>query len=61
MGKVHRVIKFNQNIWLRQYLDMTTDLKKKKKIMLKIFFFKLMNNAVFGKIMNGKCEKTLRY
>ena len=38
LGKVHRVIKFNQNTWLRQYLDMTTDLKKKKKIMLKNFF-----------------------
>ena len=38
--KVHRVIEFDQNAWLKPYIDMKTDLrkkKKKKKIFKKLF------------------------
>ena len=31
LRKVHRLIKFNQNVWLKPYIDMNTDLKKKQK------------------------------
>ena len=30
LKKVNRVIKFNQNIWLKPYIHMNTDLRKKK-------------------------------
>ena len=38
LRKVHRLIKFNQNVWLKPYIDMNTDLKKKAKMILKKAF-----------------------
>ena len=35
---VHRVIKFNQNAWLKPYTVMNTDLEQKQKMILKKVF-----------------------
>ena len=45
------MIKFNKNAWLRPYIDMNTNLRKKGKYDFEKVFFNLMNNAFFGKIM----------
>ena len=39
--KVHRMIKFNQNAWLKPYNDMNTDLKKKARNDFEKDFFKV--------------------
>ena len=38
LKKVHRMIKFNQNAWLKPDIDMNTDLRKKKQMILKKIF-----------------------
>ena len=38
MEKVHRKVKFNQNAWLKPYIDMNTKLIQKVKIILRKIF-----------------------
>ena len=49
LEKVHRVIKFKQNAWVKPFIGMNKDLRKKQKLILKNIFLSWWVMHFFGK------------
>ena len=59
MKKVNRVISFNQDEWLKPYIQINNKRNKLRtdaKDEVEKHFFKVMNKAVFGKTMENMTD-----
>ena len=51
--RVHKGIKFKEQMWMKKYIDLNTRLRAEAKSYFEKDCFKIMNNSVFGKTMEN--------
>ena len=56
--KIHKILTFDEKPFLKDYVDLNTNLRKKAINDLEKDLFKLMNNAIFGKSMENVLNRS---
>ena len=60
LSRVHNVLRFKQEPWLKRYIDYNTEMRRNATSDAEKDFYKLMNNAVFGRsMMNLRKRKNI--
>jgi hypothetical protein len=49
LRKIHRILQFEQEAWLRPYISFNTEKRKNAKNAFEKDLYKLLNNSIFGK------------
>ena len=60
LDKVHRVVKYQQEAWLKEYIDFNSEQRALATNDFDKSFYKLKNNALFGKTMED-VRKRINY
>ena len=53
LNKIHRVIKFKQSNWLREYIDFNTEKRRSAGSIFESNFLKILVNRIYGKSMEN--------
>ena len=56
--KIHRILTLDEKSFLKESIDLHTEMRKKSKDDLEKDLFKLMNNAIFGKSMENVLNRS---
>jgi hypothetical protein len=53
LKKIHKMVRFSQTAWLKTYIEFNSQKRRETNSEFLRSFFKLLNNAVFGKSLEN--------